>query len=302
MTKTEIIVPENRDHWLQLRAQDVTSTEVSALFDCNPWLTKAELWHRKKTGDIVEIEESEPMRWGNRLESSIAYGAAVDYSLGEVSPAHEYIRKPLLRVGSSFDFWVNDHAVLEVKTVNPMIFKDGWIIDGDDIEAPPHIELQVQHQLWLSGLSTAYIAALVGGNKLYLITRERNDRIIERLGNACMEFWVSIAENKPPKFDYVRDAQFIKQLYSHAEPGRTMDATSRAEALASNYKDVTETIKSLEDKRTAIKSELLTIMGESEKLIGSNFSVSARMVGPKMISYERKGYRDFRINFKKGEK
>lgn len=44
----EIIKPKNETEWLALRRNNLNSTEVSALFDCNTYLTKYELWHHKK--------------------------------------------------------------------------------------------------------------------------------------------------------------------------------------------------------------------------------------------------------------
>ena len=41
--------------WLQQRAKDVTSTEVSALFGLSPYMTEFELWHRKANAEIVRI-------------------------------------------------------------------------------------------------------------------------------------------------------------------------------------------------------------------------------------------------------
>ena len=72
----EIIETRDKEHWLALRSVDVTSTEVSALFGANQYLTKYELWHRKKAGKVVKIEENNFMKWGTRLQDSIAAGIA----------------------------------------------------------------------------------------------------------------------------------------------------------------------------------------------------------------------------------
>ena len=77
----ETIIPEDNKHWLQLRTRDVTSTEVSALFGLNPWMTEFELWHNKKSQAVIEIEDNERMKWGRRLEDPIAQGVAEDTGL-----------------------------------------------------------------------------------------------------------------------------------------------------------------------------------------------------------------------------
>ena len=39
----------DKQSWLENRLLDVTSTEVSALFDVNPWQSQFELYDQKKT-------------------------------------------------------------------------------------------------------------------------------------------------------------------------------------------------------------------------------------------------------------
>ena len=48
----------NTESWLQERMKDITSTEVSALYGLSPYLTEYELFHTKKDGVVVRIEEN----------------------------------------------------------------------------------------------------------------------------------------------------------------------------------------------------------------------------------------------------
>ena len=47
------------------------------------------------------------------------------------------------------------------------------------------------------------------------------------------------------------------------------------------------------------KAELLQIIGEAEKVISDVGTVSAGIVGPATVSYERKPYRNFRFTPKR---
>ena len=62
----------DKQSWLENRLLDVTSTEVSALFNLNPYQTEFELYHQKKDKVVVAISDNERMAWGRRLEDSIA--------------------------------------------------------------------------------------------------------------------------------------------------------------------------------------------------------------------------------------
>lgn len=295
----ETIQPSDEKHWLELRKNDITSTEVSALFGISPYMTAFELWHRKHGKIEVDFKVNERMVWGTRLQDSIAAGIAQDQKWS-IRKMTEYVRDPELMAGASFDFAVESDGILEVKNVDSLAFKDGWLVDGDDVQAPPHIEIQVQQQLMLSGRKWATIGALIGGNRVVLIKREPDLKVIEAIGNRIREFWVSVREGHEPKPDFGRDSDFISRLYSFSEPGSVFNADERVSKLAFAYKQAGAEEKAAKEKKDAAKAEILTLVGNAEKVLGETFTISASMTGPALIpAYERKGYRNFKISWKK---
>jgi predicted phage-related endonuclease len=258
-----------------------------------------ELWHRKKNRDIVSIEQTDRMKWGSRLERTIAEGIAADQGW-TVSAFKDYVRLPELMAGSSFDYKIGEDGLLEIKNVSDMAFKSSWSGDDDNLEAPPHIELQVQHQLMVSGCAYAYIGALVGGNSIKLIRRDPQPEIFKQIEKKIREFWATIERNEMPAPNFEKDAEFIKKLYSHAEPGLIIEEPAADyQDLVFKYRDIGQEIKKKESERAAIKSQLLMMIGEHEKVKGPGWTISAGMVGPTHVEFERKGFRDFRINYKK---
>lgn len=334
----ETIHPNNEQEWLELRVKDITSSEVAALFGLSSYVTKFELFHRKRDAKVVVQESSEWKKWGQRLQDSIAAGVAEDEGW-KIRKMTEYMRDTELRMGSSFDFSIegltkitgseNDDGgiapviidktaeimeregmikgLLEIKNVFGMIFKDQWLEDEEgNLEAPPHIELQVQHQLAVSGRSFAYIAALVGGNQIKLIKREPNEKIISAIKEKIAEFWYAVKTNTPPRVDFSQDADFINSLYGYAEPGKVFDARGNDDflALCQKHKELGDAAKAAEAAREAIKTRLLLEVKDAEKVIGDGFTISAGTVGPADIAFRREGYRLFRLNWprkKKGE-
>lgn len=310
----DIVYPTDKNNWKELRSKDVTSTESAALFGCSPYLTKFELWWRKRNSSIVEINENERMKWGNRLQDAIANGVAEDNGW-QIRPMKEYITIPELRMGASFDYAIEggvenetkegeaylQRGLLEVKNVDSLVFKDGWIIGDDGVEAPPHIEIQVQQQLIVSGREFAYLAALIGGNKVVLIRRDPQPKIIEAIKSKVAEFWESIDANREPAPDFNLDSEFITKLCSYASPGKVMDITGDEVALknAQRYRELGEEIKGRESEREAIKAEFLRKISDAEKVIGGLFTISAGIVGPAHIEYDRQPYRSFKISWKK---
>ena len=154
-----------REEWLERRVDDITSTEISALFGLSPYMTEFELWHNKKNRTVVALEPNDRIKWGTRLEASIAAGIAEDQGW-QLSIMSKYMRDTEMWLGSSFDFGIGDDGILEIKNVDALQFREKWTVDGDNIEAPPHIEMQLQQQLMITGRKYAYIGALVGGNQV----------------------------------------------------------------------------------------------------------------------------------------
>ena len=292
--------PLDHEHWLNLRAQVLTSTEISALFKCSPYTTAYEVWHRKANQTIVSLQENERMKWGTRLEASIATGIAEDNGW-QVRPMKEFISIPEYKIGSSFDFRVvePEPMILEIKNVDRLIFMKNWITEDELIEAPLHIELQVQHQMLVAGIDRAYIGALVGGNEVKLIERRADELVHKAIKAEALKFWNSITRGEQPEPNFERDAEFIKSLYQHAEPNKEISADDRISEMAERYKVYSNEEREAAKNKEAVKAELLVAIGDAEKCRGDNFTISAGVVGPTQVSYERKGYRTFRINWRK---
>lgn len=319
-TVRQVFHPESEAGWHALRAQDLTSTDVPALFGLSPYKTHFELWHEKKAGQRVEIAENERLKWGRRLEHTVAMGIADDQGWS-IRPMKEYVRLPGLRIGSSFDFRVvsadslakygpilaaaADDAILEVKCVDWLMFRDGWTIDEGFIEAPAHIEIQVQHQMLVSGLKRAYIGVMVGGNDIRLIEREADESVHRGILAACSAFWASIDANQPPPPVMPDDADAVIRMHQFAEPGKLFDARNDATVatLVREYHQFGEAKRDAEEQQKVRKAELLAAIGDAEKVMLDGFSVSCGLVGPAEIpAYTRAGYRLVRITQKKPAK
>lgn len=313
----EIITPESEDAWLALRVNDLTSTDIPALFGLSPYKTAFELWHEKRSAEIVRITDNDRMKWGRRLESTVAEGISEDQGWS-VRPFKEYMRIPEHRVGSSFDFRIvqncpsdvrmfasefdsADDAILEIKTVDYLAFRDGWLIDDGFIEAPPHIEIQVQHQMLVSGLRRAFLGVMVGGNRIEVIERRADDAVHAGIITRAREFWQSIDENHPPEPVMPDDADAVIRMNQFAQPGKLFDARGDAgiATLLSEYNRVKREARDLEEIAKTHKADILVKIGDAEKVLADGFTISAGIVGPADVSYTREAYRNFRVTMKK---
>lgn len=305
----ETIGYTTEEAWKSERAKDLTSTEISALFGLSPYLTAFELWHRHHSADGFEFEpaDNERLRWGKRLQQSISSGVYEDQDwCGR--PMLEYIRLPELRIGSSFDYRVHAHPnthtsdsdddwLLECKNVDSLEFRNSWDSTDFGLEAPAHIECQLQHQLLVSGLKEGYIAALIGGNRIELLRRFYDETIGQRILEEAAKFW---AMETPPAPDFHKDAALIGKLYRIAEPGKVIDADARMLDLMHTYDEQGRAKRIAEDEQQAAKAELLTLIGSAEKVLSDEFNVSAKTTAAvEVAAFTRNSYRNVRITARK---
>jgi predicted phage-related endonuclease len=293
--------PASESEWLHWRTGVVTSTETPALFNASPYLTKFELWHNKSGTQVTEFIESERTKWGRRLEAPIAAGIAEDQGW-QIEPLKSFAVMEDIRAGSSFDYLANapnrGGGILEIKNVDGLEFLRKWTVTDDgQIEAPAHIEIQLQHQLMVSGYPWGCIGAMVGGNRPTLIIRERDDAVCQAIRRAIQEFWRTVDAKEPPDPNFAEDADAIAKLYAYAEPGKMLDASGREDirVLCDTYKTAAADEKDAASRKDAAKAELLTLIGDAEKVTADGYKISAGLVGPAEIAYTRAGYRLVKI-------
>jgi len=305
----------NKQDWLENRLLDVTSTEVSALFDLNPYQTEFELYHQKKDKVVINVDDNERMAWGRRLEDSIALEFAERNKLS-VEPFDVYMRNPETRMGSSFDYIIKSDiapAILEIKNVDGLAYRKNWIEhDEHNIEPPEHIALQLQHQLEITGYSHGYIVALVGGNTMKVVRSERDPKIGKLLKAKVENFWERIKLGVPPDIDYTKDSQFImKNLCNQADDGLVLKSDEDMDKLIDEYNSINKEYHQLGKTKDAIKAEILNKSGGASKIISNYGTVSCSMskaskgklITPEMVGTyinPRKSYRMFRFNQPKG--
>lgn len=311
MMAIEEIEITSHEAWLQERVKDVTSTEVSALYGLSPYITEYELFHQKREGQVVKFAPNERMKWGNRLEAAIAHGAAEDMGW-KISKLNVYMRDTDARIGSSFDFQIDSSSdgpgILEIKNVDWLQYKQQWVDDGvGNIEAPEHIELQIQHQMEVRGYSWCALVALVGGNEQKIILRNRDKDIGRDIRKKAGRFWQRIATNCAPSPDYTADAEFIiKQLRNDAEAGLIVHADASLTELIEQYARLSLMADEQETLKKAKRAQILERIGKASKVLSPLGSISCGMtkpspgtiITPDMVGQYvggREGYRGFRF-------
>lgn len=312
---TTIIPIESREQWLRDRAQDVTSTEVAALFGLSPYVTEFELWHQKRANQVVAIDETERMTWGKRLEDAIARGIAEDRGWS-IEGSTVYARMPELRLGASFDYFIraqgaDGDGVLEIKNVDAFIFGQQWEeLGGGGYKAPDHIELQHQTQLLVSGCKWGAIVALVGGNEVHCLLRRPDELVAAEIEMRVGRFWRTIEANQEPAPDFDRDTDFIAKVLRRSANAGTRVNADKDIALTDACRDYADAWKQrcdAEARCERAKGRILMLAGDAARIdstiAGGHFNLSeTKPVEPTTITADmvgttyggRNGFRQFR--------
>lgn len=227
----------SRAQWLAARAEDVTASQVAALFGDHPFITRYQLWHEKAGTLQAPTAETDAMRRG-RLFEPVAVEMLredrpdwdIEYSTAEMA----YYRDPDLRLGATPDLIVTHpergRGVVQIKTVSAADYATKWR-DDDGAEEPPFwIALQAEVERHVTGGSWAAVAPLVIGSRfdvtLPILEVPQVDGLIDRLGRAALAFWASIDAGQEPEPDYVSDAGAIAERYADEDPEGALDLTS----------------------------------------------------------------------------
>lgn len=301
---------ENEEQWLEWRQSDVTSTEVAALYGLSPYLTKFELYHRKKEKNLQRRAATEPMMWGNRLEEAIAKAAAEKLGVNAYK-ANVYIRDDILNAGSSFDYFTENGGIIEVKNVSERSFRERWKMIGDSYSPPLHMQLQIQQQFMLSGRRKGAFAVLVGGNHLEVIEQEPDDEVFDNIKRNIAGFWNDVWNDRTPAPDLESDAEFIHKTLMRNGEGPEIIADRSVEDAVMKYIQITGEISELEKQKEISKADILMKIGDACRVKCIAGTLSCGEIKPnkgKLITQEmvgtytgaRDGYRMFRFTKKKG--
>jgi putative phage-type endonuclease len=277
MLERQIIEPDNTDHWLSLRDGLITSTMSPALFGLSPYTTAFELWHSKSSGLRLPFKENERMQRGSRLQDACADEVALEQGW-TVWRADEIVVIPELRLGSSFDYRIRDKdrgpGLLEVKCVDFFIYRDQWTAD----EAPPHIEIQLQHQLEIyDKYEWGAIAVFTSIFDHHVIFRDRDREMGAAIVEKTRQFWADVDAGREPDPDFGRDDEVIKALH---KGGPALNATEDLElnALLTRYARQKEEKSESEKAFKATQAELLHRIGDHSEVFGRDFKLKVTQV------------------------
>ena len=260
-----------REDWLEIRKQGIGSSDAAAAVGLNPYKSQLELWLEKTGRDenlpkVDPHDEESPMYWGNILEPIVAahYTKRTGNRVRRINAVLQHPDPALPWMLANIDREVTgapDVQILECKTAGingARLWKEG---------VPEYVQLQVHHQLAVTGKQAADVAVLLGGQHLDIHRIERDDRLIARLIELERQFWQYVETDTPPPADGSDSAESALRCLYPEDTGQTVDFRDHRN-LSACFADllaVRQSIAEQEKLEARLKQPLQQAMGNATR-------------------------------------
>jgi len=260
-----------RDDWLQVRKGGIGSSDAAAACGLSPYKSQLELWMEKTQRDaglpkVDPNDDASPMYWGTLLEHIVAaqYTRRTGNRVRKINavlqhPEHRWMLANLDRevVGAS------DVQILECKTAGyhgARLWEEG---------VPEYVQLQVMHQLAVTGKQAADVAVLICGQELRVHRIERDERLIASLVELERDFWRCVEEDVAPVPDGSDSAdQALRSLFPF-DRGTEVDLSGDLEMSAtfSDLVAVRQVIAGHAETEAKLKQRIQQRMGDASRAV-----------------------------------
>ena len=269
-----------RDEWLEVRKHGVGSSDAAAAVGLNPYQSQLELWMVKTGRDttmpkINPEDDTSPMYWGTLLEPIVAahYTKKSGNRVRKINAVLQHPDADKSWMLANIDREVigaSNVQILECKTAGEFgarLWRDG---------VPEYVQLQVQHQLAVTGKSAADVCVLICGQEVRIIRIERDDALIDRLIELERQFWYYVEADIPPPADGSDSADLALRYLYPKDNGHVADFTHDRN-MSSTFADLVLIRADIEERQkteSKLKQKIQERMGETSKALFETGSVT----------------------------
>lgn len=275
----------DRNAWLNIRQGGIGSSDAAAAIGLHPYKSQLELW-LEKTGRQSGLAEPDrdaqltsPLHWGQVLEPIVAdhYAKHTGYRVQRVNAILQHTEYPWMM--ANLDREVVGHAeveVLECKTAGvhgARLWKHG---------VPEYVQVQVMHQLAVTGQQVADVAVLLGGHELQIHRIERDEAMIEQLIELERRFWDCVQRDIPPQANGTEsDDRALRQLFPQ-DDGEILDFTEDGDLCQAfaDLQQIRQQLDTAKKQEAKLKHRLQQAMGTATQATFPGGSLSWKQSKP----------------------
>ncbi|MBZ9566118.1 YqaJ viral recombinase family protein [Modicisalibacter tunisiensis] len=275
----------DRKAWLSIRQSGIGSSDAAAAVGLHPYKSPLELWLEKTgrqpetTDPAPEAQLTSPLHWGQVLEPLVAehYARHTGHRVQRVNAILQHVEHPWMLANLDREIVGNDAVqILECKTAGlhgARLWRSG---------VPEYVQLQVMHQLAVTGQQAADVAVLLGGHELQIHRIERDEAMIAQLIALERQFWDCVERDTPPPADGSESAdQALRSLFPQ-DDGETVDFSLDV-GLSQAFVDLQRVRQTLEDAKKEelrLKHRLQQAMGTATLATFPSGSLSWKQTAP----------------------
>lgn len=256
------VMDDDREAWLALRKSMITASDMAAIMG-EGYKRDALAVYVDKTTERLGPEEiliDDPRFWGKVLEQPIlsAVAAYYDWEYHRGGALLRSRRYPFLgctldaEISKDGDLWIP----FEGKT---SIITKGW--DEAEQDLPTRVNIQVQHQLLVTGAQVAYVFALLQGSRPCLIEVKPHDGFHAAIIDAGLEFMERVRTlNPPPPTEH--SARSLERLYPESN-GTIVELPLEAVAWTERLQAIPAEEKALDAEKKRLRNKITDAIGNA---------------------------------------
>lgn len=267
----------SRDDWLSVRRNGIGGSDAAAAVGVSPYMSPLELWLIKTGRDATlskpDAEDTtDPVYWGTLLEPIVAaaYTKQTGKRVRRVNAVLQHPTIPFMLANLDREIMSDrDVQILECKTAGEFgarAWREG---------VPEYVQIQVQHQLAVTGKRAADVAVLLCGQKLEVHRIERDDELIARLIPLEAAFWRFVEMDTPPPADGSESSDRALRCLYPTSTGTVDFSDDRT--LSSVFADLVAVRADIElraEIEARLKQQIQQVMGTAERAVFETGSVS----------------------------
>ena len=260
-----------RQDWLAVRQRGIGSSDSAAAAGLNPYQSPLELWMHK-TGRATPVDantlgdDHNLLYWGQLLEPIVAahYTRRTGLCVRRVNAVLQHPEHPWMLANIDREVMGSPEVqLLECKTAGiqgARLWRDG---------VPEYVQLQVMHQLAVTGKQAADVVVLIGGHELQIHRIQRDEGMIEHLIALERDFWSYVENDVPPLADGSSSAESALRLLYPKDSGATVDWSGDLvmSALFSDLLAVRQQQETAGQQEALVKQTIIQRMGDATRAI-----------------------------------
>ena len=261
----------SREDWLRVRKGGIGSSDAAAAVGLNPYKSQLQLWMEKTGRDAnlpkVDLnDQTSPLYWGNLLEAIVAshYCKRSGHKVRRINAVLQHPKEPWMLANLDREVMgAPDVQILECKTAGlngSRLWKEG---------VPEYVQLQVMHQLSVTGKQAADVAVLICGQDLQIHRIERDNSMIAKLIELERQFWRYVELDQEPPADGSDSADTALRCLYPQDNGQTLDLTkdTQMSAVFSDLMAVRQLLTMNSQLEAQLKQRIQQCMGEATKAL-----------------------------------